>query len=103
VLIDSETIAARIHAEALGALGHAYTLRQVRLIHGELRARGYAVGPGEPRNVLRRQPASHPQVGVSIEQSERGNRQLRTVVARSDGTILVLNVRPLMFYLPQAR
>jgi HAD superfamily hydrolase (TIGR01509 family) len=25
VLIDSETIAARIHAEALGALGHAYT------------------------------------------------------------------------------
>ncbi len=24
VLIDSETIAARVHAEALGRLGHAY-------------------------------------------------------------------------------
>jgi HAD superfamily hydrolase (TIGR01509 family) len=29
VLIDSETIAARIHAEALGALGHGYTTADV--------------------------------------------------------------------------
>jgi HAD superfamily hydrolase (TIGR01509 family) len=29
VLIDSETIAARIHAEALGALGHTYTTADV--------------------------------------------------------------------------
>ena len=34
VLIDSETIAARIHAEALGALGHAYTTEDMRRFVG---------------------------------------------------------------------